>query len=65
MKVLYLFQLKQILHFLCIGYVGGSHYSHIRAAVDPLCLPRNQEWGTTGMGQMEIKLISTEQNRNG
>lgn len=27
-----------------IGYVGGSHYTHTRVAVDALCLPRNPEW---------------------
>ncbi|XP_062619104.1 short-chain collagen C4-like [Saccostrea cucullata] len=27
------------------GYVGGSFYTHTGAAVDPLCLPRNPEWG--------------------
>eukprot|EP00105_Crassostrea_gigas_P017523 XP_011435336.1 PREDICTED: uncharacterized protein LOC105333829 [Crassostrea gigas] len=27
------------------GYTGGSHYSHKGAAVEPLCLPRNPEWG--------------------
>lgn len=27
------------------GYVGGSHYSQSGGAVEPLCLPRNPEWG--------------------
>ncbi|XP_062618603.1 uncharacterized protein LOC134280200 [Saccostrea cucullata] len=27
------------------GYAAGSHYTHKGAAVDPLCLPRNPEWG--------------------
>ncbi|XP_062572292.1 short-chain collagen C4-like [Saccostrea cucullata] len=27
------------------GFVGGSHYTHSGAAVEPLCLPRNPEWG--------------------
>uniref|UniRef100_K1R6D8 Short-chain collagen C4 n=1 Tax=Magallana gigas TaxID=29159 RepID=K1R6D8_MAGGI len=27
------------------GYVGGSLFSHTGAAVEPLCLPRNPEWG--------------------
>ncbi|XP_062573103.1 short-chain collagen C4-like [Saccostrea cucullata] len=27
------------------GFVGGSHYTHTGAAVDPLCLPKNPEWG--------------------
>nr|XP_034330215.1 short-chain collagen C4 [Crassostrea gigas] len=27
------------------GYVGGSQYTHTGAAVEPLCLPRNPEWG--------------------
>ncbi|XP_052702879.1 uncharacterized protein LOC128179484 [Crassostrea angulata] len=27
------------------GYTGGSHYSHTAAVVDPLCLPRDPEWG--------------------
>lgn len=29
----------------CAGYTGGSHYSHKGAAVEPLCLPKNPEWG--------------------
>lgn len=28
-----------------VGYVGGSYYAHSGAAVDPLCLPRDPEWG--------------------
>ncbi|XP_078310678.1 uncharacterized protein LOC144618480 [Crassostrea virginica] len=27
------------------GYVGGSLYAHTGAAVDPLCLPKDPEWG--------------------
>ncbi|XP_056006027.1 short-chain collagen C4-like [Ostrea edulis] len=27
------------------GFTGGSHYTHSGAAVDPLCLPRDPEWG--------------------
>ncbi|XP_062577213.1 uncharacterized protein LOC134239073 [Saccostrea cucullata] len=27
------------------GYVGGSHYLHPGAAVEPLCLPKDPEWG--------------------
>ncbi|XP_065925529.1 uncharacterized protein [Magallana gigas] len=27
------------------GFTGGSHYTHKGAAVEPLCLPRNPEWG--------------------
>ncbi|XP_056006021.1 short-chain collagen C4-like [Ostrea edulis] len=27
------------------GFTGGSHYSHQGAAVEPLCLPRDPEWG--------------------
>nr|XP_022303121.1 uncharacterized protein LOC111110801 [Crassostrea virginica] len=27
------------------GYAGGSHHTHTGAAVDPLCLPRDPEWG--------------------
>nr|XP_011421552.2 uncharacterized protein LOC105324200 [Crassostrea gigas] len=27
------------------GYTGGSWYDHKGAAVDPLCLPRDPEWG--------------------
>uniref|UniRef100_K1Q746 Short-chain collagen C4-like n=1 Tax=Magallana gigas TaxID=29159 RepID=K1Q746_MAGGI len=26
-------------------YVGGSHYTHTGAAVEPLCLPKTPEWG--------------------
>lgn len=27
------------------GFTGGSYYGHKGAAVDPLCLPRDPEWG--------------------
>ena len=27
------------------GYAGGSSHIHTGAAVDPLCLPRDPEWG--------------------
>ncbi|XP_061178354.1 uncharacterized protein LOC133186994 [Saccostrea echinata] len=27
------------------GFAGGSHYTDKGAAVDPLCLPRDPEWG--------------------
>nr|XP_011449403.2 uncharacterized protein LOC105343662 isoform X2 [Crassostrea gigas] len=27
------------------GFTGGSRYDHVGAAVDPLCLPRDPEWG--------------------
>ncbi|XP_062575547.1 uncharacterized protein LOC134237474 [Saccostrea cucullata] len=27
------------------GFVGGSYYDHKGASVDPLCLPRDPEWG--------------------
>ncbi|XP_056006015.1 uncharacterized protein LOC130050320 [Ostrea edulis] len=27
------------------GYTGGSHYTYSGAAVEPLCLPRDPEWG--------------------
>lgn len=27
------------------GYTGGSWHDHKGAAVDPLCLPRDPEWG--------------------
>lgn len=27
------------------GFTGGSFYGHKGAAVEPLCLPRNPEWG--------------------
>lgn len=30
---------------ISIGYVGGSWYEHTGAAVNPLCLPKNPEWG--------------------
>lgn len=29
----------------CAGFTGGSYYGHKGAAVEPLCLPRNPEWG--------------------
>lgn len=31
--------------FLRVGFAGGSHCSHKGAAVEPMCLPRNPEWG--------------------
>lgn len=37
-------------HYCSVGYVGGSHWSHIGAAVEPLCLPRNPEWGIYWVG---------------
>lgn len=37
--------LFEILILLSLGYVGGSHYSHFGAAVEPLCLPRDPQWG--------------------
>lgn len=27
------------------GYAGGSFYTHTGAAVEPLCLPKDPEWG--------------------
>lgn len=36
---------RPIAHYCHVGYVGGSHYTHTGAAVEPLCLPRNPEWG--------------------
>lgn len=29
----------------CKGFTGGSYHNHNGAAVEPLCLPRNPEWG--------------------
>lgn len=29
----------------CKGFTGGSYHNHKGAAVEPLCLPRNPEWG--------------------
>ena len=28
-----------------VGYVGGSWFDHTGSAVEPLCLPRDPEWG--------------------
>ncbi|XP_062591209.1 uncharacterized protein LOC134253048, partial [Saccostrea cucullata] len=28
------------------GFAGGSYYMHKGAAVDPLCLPRDPQWGS-------------------
>lgn len=28
-----------------VGFTGGSHYTHKGAAVEPICLPKNPEWG--------------------
>lgn len=30
---------------LFVGLTGGSRYTHRGAAVEPLCLPNNPEWG--------------------
>ncbi|XP_062577245.1 short-chain collagen C4-like [Saccostrea cucullata] len=27
------------------GYAGGSYYTHTGAAVEPLCLPKDPQWG--------------------
>ncbi|XP_062599242.1 uncharacterized protein LOC134260716 [Saccostrea cucullata] len=32
------------------GFAGGSHYTDKGAAVDPLCLPRDPEWGNYKSG---------------
>ena len=37
--------LTQLYCVLSVGYVGGSFYAHTGAAVDPLCLPKEPEWG--------------------
>lgn len=37
--------MQQFKHYCFVGYVGGSHYTHTGAAVEPLCLPKNPEWG--------------------
>lgn len=29
----------------CVGLTGGSYYTNKGAAVEPLSLPRNPEWG--------------------
>lgn len=28
-----------------VGFTGGSYYTYKGAAVEPICLPRNPEWG--------------------
>ncbi|XP_061177857.1 uncharacterized protein LOC133186638 [Saccostrea echinata] len=33
------------------GFAGGSHYTEKGAAVDPLCLPRDPEWGVYSDGK--------------
>ena len=37
--------MTQLCSILSVGYVGGSHYTSTGAAVDPLCLPKDPEWG--------------------
>lgn len=29
----------------CAGFTGGSYYSHKGSVVEPLCLPRDPDWG--------------------
>lgn len=46
MFFLYPTSLILLLSFLFrVGFTGGSNYGHNGAAVEPLCLPRNPEWG--------------------
>ena len=33
-----------------LGYIGGSSAGHSGAAVEPLCLPRDPEWGNYSDG---------------
>ena len=33
------------INILYSGYAGGSSHLHTGAAVEPLCLPRDPEWG--------------------
>lgn len=44
------------------GYVGGSDYRDPGAAVEPLCLPRNPEWGVfkDGADGQKAKLMGAE-----
>ncbi|XP_062612027.1 uncharacterized protein LOC134273737 isoform X2 [Saccostrea cucullata] len=37
------------------GFVGGSYSTHKGAAVDPLCLPRDPEWGIYRDGSEGVK----------
>lgn len=37
--------LLHIFNAIITGFTGGSGYHHVGAAVDPLCLPRDPEWG--------------------
>ncbi|XP_056006018.1 uncharacterized protein LOC130050322 [Ostrea edulis] len=37
------------------GYTGGSHYTHSGAAVEPLCLPRDPEWGRYKDGADDVR----------
>lgn len=37
--------IMSIAHHCHVGYVWGSHHTHTGAAVEPLCLPTNPEWG--------------------
>ena len=37
--------MTQLCFILSVGYVGGSYYRSTGTAVDPLCLPKDPEWG--------------------
>lgn len=43
-----------------VRYVGGSHYTHTGAAVEPLCLSRNPEWGNYRDGTDGAKAYGAE-----
>ena len=40
---------------LHVGYTGGSWFDHLGAAVEPLCLPRDPEWGNYKDGRDRTK----------
>ena len=35
---------KESLHYI-VGFVGGSYYQNDGGAAEPICLPRDPEWG--------------------
>lgn len=45
-----------------LGYVGGSDYKNPGAAVEPLCLPKNPQWGKfkDGKDGQKAELLGAE-----
>ena len=48
--------------YTVLGYVGGSDYKNPGAAVEPLCLPKNPQWGKfkDGKDGQKAELLGAE-----